>query len=210
MAMTGKIADIGLNSVTSEESWPLRTGLRRRLLSGLSAVAFLGAVSLPVTIDLGSLSPELATAQAVGNGQGGGNGDGQGRGKGNGKGRGDENGGRKKPGDWGDDDQGEDDQGEDDHGDDDDGHDDDDDDEPGRPNNDRSDDRGDNGDMGEDDEAMATGAVAEVDQSPEDAVAGTPTATLPTVRQIFSLGEEAVLSAEQELLAIENGWNAQN
>jgi hypothetical protein len=32
---------------------------------------------------------------------------------------------------------------------------------------------------------------------------------LPTIREIFALGDGSVLDAEQELLAIKNGWNLQ-
>ncbi len=205
MAKTGKVAKIRIDEGKAHGPRPQHAGLRWRLLSGLSAFAFVAAVSLPVTVDTASLTPELAAAQAAGNGNGNGNGDGQGKGKGNGKGRGDENGiGRKPPKDYDgdDDDQGDDD---DDHGDDDDGG------RPGRASEDRPDGGGGGaGEFGDADEASLADAVAEAGHPADNGIGNPAAAALPTVRQIFSLGENSVLSGEQELLAIKNGWTVQD
>ncbi len=202
MAKTGKVAEIGIDNRTAHGTWPQRVGLRWRLLSGFSALAFLAAVALPVTIDTASLAPELVVAQAAGNGNGNGNGDGQGKGKSNGKGRGDENGiGRKPPKDYDgdDDDQGDD----DDHGYDED--------RPGPAAEDRPGGGGGGaGEFGEADEASFADAVAETGHLADDGIGSPAAAALPTVRQIFSLGENSVLSDEQELLAIKNGWTVQD
>jgi hypothetical protein len=171
---------------------------RQRLLYGLSAVAFLASVAMPITIDTASMAPGFKSALAAGNGNG--NGDGQGKGKGNGNGRGDENGGGKKP-PKGDDDTDDD----NDAGDDDGEHDERTTDRAGNTNNSE----GGGGNGGIDETALAD-AVAAVDGMPGTVPAGLPAATLPTIQQIFELGEGSGLNTEQELLAIQNGWNTKN
>ena len=199
MAQTGKVVTIEPNSLAAHRVSALQNGRRLRLLCGLSAIAFLASVALPITIDTVSLSPVFKSALAAGNGTG--NGDGQGRGIGNGKGQGDDNrnGGKTPKGGGGDgDDDGDDDTG----GADDDDH--------GKRAADRNDDNGRDGDYGDFDETAYADTVESVDGVAGDELAGSPTTALPTVQQVFALGEGSVLSTEQELLAIQNGWNAQN
>lgn len=198
MAKTGNVAVIDSNAAARHEAWPAPAGMRARLLSGLSVIAVLASVALPVTIDTGSMMPAVSTALAD---NGNGNGDGQGKGIGNGKGRGDEMGGGNGDNDDDDDDH-DDDGGLGDSDDDDDGlgagdH-------TGEPGGDNADDFGDIGDTDLADE------MADVAGVPAEALAAPSAQALPTVREIFALGEESVLSAEQELLAIKNGWNLQN
>jgi hypothetical protein len=49
-----------------------------------------------------------------------------------------------------------------------------------------------------------------VDNISGDELAESPATALPTIQQVFALGEGSVLNSEQEMLAIQNGWNAQN
>lgn len=54
-------------------------------------------------------------------------------------------------------------------------------------------------------------AVDAVSGSPaEGPMAGTPAASLPTISQLFSMGDEAAVSAEDELELIANGWGSTN
>lgn len=185
MAQTG--AETVFDRTTTE---PQRTAtasrrLRQRLLCGVSALAFILTVAAPVTIDATSNAPAFKTALA---GNENGTGDGQGKGNGNGKGRGDENGGGNKL--------------------------------PGDDDNDDNDDDGDDDVVDNDSQpgsdADATGPEDDIDEvaygesaGAVDGVAtGTPVAPLPTIQQLFSLGDKSVLSAEEELLAIQNGWGA--
>lgn len=181
--MTGIVVTIESNTAATRYAPPRQTGRRQRLLCGLSAIAFLAAVALPVTIDATSMAPAFTSAHAAGNDNG--NGDGQGRGEGNGKGRGDENGGGKKP-PKDDDDDADDDAGDDEHG------------NPGSNQAGGGKDSGTDGYDDVDETALA------------DAPAGIPTTALPTIQQIFAMGEESVLNTDQEMLAIENGWNTPN
>jgi hypothetical protein len=62
--------------------------------------------------------------------------------------------------------------------------------------------------MAEADFAEAVDAIA---SSPAlGPTAGTPAATLPTISQLFSMGDEAAVSAEVELDLIANGWGSAN
>jgi hypothetical protein len=209
--MTGTHVTIEMDAMTAQDAATRRTHRRQRLLRGLFALAFLAAVTLPVTIEGASMIPGVAAALAASNDNG--TGDGQGNGKGNGKGRGDEFGGGKGPprsggGDPDDDD-------DDDHGDDDDDDDGDDhsggfggrDTNPGGGGGER-----DANGFGEtDDEIASADATEAVDGITAEGPVGLPAPTaLPTIQQVFSLGEESVLDADQELLAIENGWGAAN
>jgi hypothetical protein len=213
MAKTGTVVLIEPNAMAADHS-RLRQGSRRqRLLCGLSAIAFVASVALPITIDVKSMAPGFNAALAAGPGNGNGNGDGQGKGKGNGKGKGDENGNGKPPKGGGDDD---------DDDDDDDGPGDTDDGDTGSGGADDDDHGGriadrnldpddhDGGGNSEIDEAVYADAVTAVGSVPANNPAGLPASPLPTVKQIFALGEGSVLNPDQELLAIQNGWNAQN
>ena len=198
MATTGKVVKIEPNAMTMRYESSRRTCTRKRLLYGLSAISLVASVTLPITIDTASMLPgfKFALAADVGNG----NGDGQGKG--------DENGGGKKPpaSGGGDDD-------------DDDGHVDD-----GHGFGDTRGDGGahrdadsphdsDNvngGDDGEIGNAGYSEAVESLADVPADVPAGLAPPTTPTIQQVFALGEGAVLNSEQEMLAIENGWNVQN
>ena len=118
MAETGTVVAIESNTMTTRLAPSRRNSRRLRLMCGLSAIAFIASLALPITIDTTSMTPGFKSALAVGggNGNGNGNGDGQGKGKGNGKGQGDENGGGQKPPKGGDDDDDDDDSDDDDHG----------------------------------------------------------------------------------------------
>jgi hypothetical protein len=172
---------------------------RKALLAGTAALAFLAATSLPVTFEADHTLFAANSAQA-GNGNENGNGDGQDKGKGNGKGQGDENRG------------GNDGNGKpplpDDDGDDGDDVADDDDDGPGGSGFAR--DGGGGAAAGDADEDSLAAAIDAVDGTPASGPVGTPAAALPTIKQIFAMGEEAVLSAEAELEAIRNGWGGTN
>lgn len=194
MASTGTVAITATNAVAKHEASHAQAGIRLPLLSGLSVIAFLASVALPVTIDAGSMTPAFSSALAD-NGNGNGNGDGQGKGLGNGKGRGDEMGG----GNGSDDDEHGDDGGNSDSGDDDGG--------PGADVPPRDPDGGNTGDV---DDTGDTQFADEFGGPPSEPLAGPAAPALPTVQEIFALGEDSVLSAEQELLAIKNGWNLQN
>jgi len=192
MASTGTVAITGTNAVAKHEASHAPAGIRLPLLSGLSVIAFLASVALPVTIDTGSMTPAFSSALAD---NGNGNGDGQGKGIGNGKGRGDEMGG----GNGSDDDEHGDEGGNAGAGDDDDG--------PVGDDPPRDPDGGNTGDV---DDTGDTQFADEFGGPPSKPLAGPAAPALPTVQEIFSLGEDSVLSAEQELLAIKNGWNLQN
>ena len=188
MVQTGAEIIFDGNATASHRAAPGHGRLRQRLLYRLSALAFVVSVAMPVTIDATTNAPGFKTALA---GNENGTGDGQGNGQGNGKGRGDEIGGGKKR--LNDDD------------------DDDDDDDVDNVGNDddigqsASDEPGSGTDAADDVDEVAYGeSVEALDGVP----AGTPAATLPTIQQVFSLGEDSALSAEQELLAIQNGWGA--
>ena len=205
MATTGKVVKIEPDALTMRYASSRQTSTRKRLLCGLSAIAFFAAVTSPITIDTASMLPGFKSALAADGGNGNGNGDGQGKGNGNGKGKGDENGGGKKPpASGGDDDDGD---ADDDHGFGDTGGD-------GRAHRDvdapRDSDKtngGDDGEIGDTSYAEAVESLADV---PADVPAGLAPPMTPTIQQVFALGEGAVLNSEQEMLAIENGWNVQN
>jgi len=182
MASTGTVAITATNAVAKHEASHAQAGIRLPLLSGLSVIAFLASVALPVTIDAGSMTPAFSSALAD---NGNGNGDGQGKGIGNGKGRGDEMGG----GNGSDDDE---------HGD------------EGGPGADDPPRDPDGGNTGDVDDTGDTQFSDEFGGPPSEPLGGPAAPALPTVQEIFSLGEDSVLSAEQELLAIKNGWNLQN
>lgn len=163
--------------------------VRQRFLYGIFAVAFIISAAGPVSIDATTGTPGIKSALA---GHENGTGDGQGNGKGNGKGQGDENGGGKGRSGNDDDDVADD----DDFG----------------GNDDGTDPPGD-APGGGDDRADADSDIDEVAfGSSVGAVNGmsaaTSAAALPTVQQIFSLDEDSVLTPEQELQAIGNGWTA--
>lgn len=67
---------------------------------------------------------------------------------------------------------------------------------------------------GQDDSADAASGMAEIDFAETlDTVAGVPVdgppeVTLPTIGQIFAMGDESALSTEAELEIIASGWNA--
>ena len=63
-------------------------------------------------------------------------------------------------------------------------------------------------DMAEADFAEAIDAIAGAPA--EGPLAGTPPTALPTISQLFSMGDEAAVSAENELELIANGWNSAN
>lgn len=196
MAKTGIVAVVAVIDTDAVAEYAARqapAAARLRLLSGLSAVAFLAVVALPVTIDTSSMTPAFGSALAD---NGNGNGDGQGKGQGNGKGRGDENGiGKGSTGDDEDDGAG------------------DDEDDPttgdGTGELGGSSD-GNNGDFGDIGDAEMGDELAGTAGLPDETIANAAAPALPTIREIFALGEESVLNAEQELLAIKNGWNLQN
>lgn len=196
MAETGHVAVINADAIVGLDVRHTPIRLRPCLLGGLSAVAILAAVSLPVTINTASMTPAFSSALAD---NGNGNGDGQGRGNGNGKGRGDEyGGGNGSDGDNGDNgDSGGDDSG-DDNGD------------PSSGNRAEELGGGNPGDFGDIDESEFADEMAGPASPPEEALATAAAPALPTIREIFALGDESVLSAEQEMLAIKNGWNLQN
>jgi hypothetical protein len=179
-----------------------RPGLKKRLCGGIAACAFMLTFIAPVSIDFtnGKIAVNAALA-----GNGAGN-------YGNGKGNGGPN--RQNPGNGngGDDD---------DDDDDDDSPDDDPDPDPdtGEGDGDASsrlvtEDGG--GDSGTDNAAgMADAdfgaAIDAVAGSPaEGPMAGTPATALPTISQLFSMGDEAAVSTEDELELIANGWGAAN
>jgi len=185
MAQTGARTVSDRTTTEQQRTAPAPRRFRQRFLCGVSALAFIVSVAMPVTVDATSNAPAFKTALA---GNENGTGDGQDRGRGNGKGRGDENGGgnKKLPDDDDDDDV-------------------DDIDDEGAGNDsqpgDGADATGPDDDIDEIAYGESTGAVAGVST-------GTPAVTPPTIQQIFSLGEDSVLSAEEELLAIQNGWGA--
>lgn len=162
-----------------------RHGLKTRLCGGVAACVFMLALFAPVSFDFSAGEIAANTALA-------GSGDGN---FGNGRGNGGPNG--KKPGKGnGDDD--DDDDGEDDSAD-----------TPTNPIAEES--------AGRDPGADAAADMAEADlaeaiaNSPaEGPMAGTPATSLPTISQVFSMGDEATVSAENELDLIANGWGAAN
>lgn len=194
MAMAGKMAQLGPDRMAPRQAFSPQIDRRRSWLHGLAIIvslSFLAAAVLPISLDGTSLAPGFAAAWAGD----GGNGDGKGRGKGNGKGRGDENGGGVGGGANGD--------GLGDSN--------------GGANDDSADfdgfgggpvvEPGDNG-AGTDDGAgdYADDASSLAGNAP----AGAPSPALPTVKEIFALGEDSVLTADQEILAIKNGWSIPN
>lgn len=198
MVKTGTVAVIETNAGSAHDEQARYTSLRWRLLSGLSAITFVVAVTLPITTDSTNLLPSLASAMAADNG----NGDGQGKGNGNGKGRGDEYGNGNGPGGGN---GARDDDDDEDHDDDDAG-----DSDPGDDNaNDNEHAGGSNdgipGEFGEIEDSAFTDVAEDVPTLPDRAAPA-----LPTIREVFALGDESVLNAEQELLAIQNGWNSRN
>jgi len=168
----------------------VRNGLGKRLGGnvGVAACVFMLSLFAPVSIDVSTGDISVNAAQA-------GNGDGNyGKGKGNGGPNGKDPGGGS--GDDGDDGDG-----------------------------------GDGGDTpptipvtgengGQDSGTDAAADMAEVDfaeaidaigGSPaEGPMAGTPATTLPTISQVFAMGDEATVSAKDELELIANGWGAAN
>ena len=190
-----------------------RHGLKKKLCGGIAACVFMLTFIAPVSIDF--VNGEIAANAALA-----GSGDGNfGNGKGNGgpnddkPGKGGGNGGDGEP------DDGEPDDGEGDDGEGDDG-------EP-------DDDEGDDGegdvaspilpateDGGHDSGADAAAGMADADfgeaigavaGSPaEGPMAATPATTLPTISQLFAMGDEAAVTAEDELELIANGWGATN
>jgi hypothetical protein len=192
--MTGTHVTIEMDAMTAQDAATRRTHRRQRLLRGLFALAFLAAVTLPVTIEGASMIPGVPAALAASNDNG--TGDGQGNGKGNGKGRGDEFGGGKGPPRSGGGDPDDDDDDDDGFGD-----------SGGNPGG-----GGERGadDYGNDDETASVDATEIADSMTTDGPVGVSAPALPTIQQVFSLGEESVLNADQELLAIENGWGSPN
>ena len=182
-----------------------RHELKTRLCGGVAACVFMLALFAPVSIDFDTGEIAVNTALA-------GNGDGNyGKGKGNG-GPNEQNPGKGNGGD-GDEDDGDEDDGDEDDGDEDDGDDGDGDTTP--PVIPVTEEDGDKGsgpdaaaDMAEADFAEAIDAIA--DSPAEGPMAGTPSITLPTISQLFSMGDEATVSAENELELIANGWDTAN
>lgn len=180
-----------------------RSGLKKRLVGGIAACTFMFAFVAPISIDFtnGKIAVNAALA-----GNGAGN-------YGNGKGNGGPN--RPNPGNG--------------NGDDDDDDDDDDspDDDPvPDPDPDTGEGDGDassrlvtedgGGDSGTDNAASMADAdfgeaIDAVAGSPaEGPMAATPATTLPTISQLFSMGDEAAVSTQDELELIANGWGAPN
>ncbi len=199
----------------------VRGGLRKRLCAGVAACVFTLSLVAPVSIDLatGEIAPNAALA---------GNGDGNyGKGKGNGGANGDNPGKGNGRGGGDDDDDDDDDHDGDDDDDDDNNNDDDD-----NNNDDDQDDGTDDGDavgptipVTEEDGDRGSGADAAAGMADADfaetidAVAGAPAEgpmaapaapALPTISQLFSMGDEAAVTAENELELIANGWNTPN
>ena len=166
----------------------VRHGPGKKLCGSVAACVFMLSLFAPVSIDVSTGDISVNAAQA-------GNGDGNyGKGKGNGGPNGRNPGGGR--GDDGDDD---------DDGDDGGAH-------PTIPGTEEygGHDSGTDAaaDMAEVDFAGAIDAIA---GSPaEGPMAGTPATTLPTISQVFSMGDEATVSAKDELELIANGWGAAN
>lgn len=164
----------------------VRNGLGKRLGGSVAACVFMLSLFAPISIDVSTGDISVNAAQA-------GNGDGN---SGKGKGNGGPNG--KNPGVGSGDDDG-----------------DDGDDGDAPPTIPVTEEYGDQNsgtdaaaDMAEVDFAEAIDAIA---GSPaEGPMAGTPATTLPTISQVFAMGDEATVSAEDELELIANGWGAAN
>lgn len=164
----------------------VRNGLGKRLGGSVAACVFMLSLFAPISIDVSTGDISVNAAQA-------GNGDGN---SGKGKGNGGPNG-KNPDGGSGDDDG--------DDGDDGDAP-------PTIPVTEEYADQNSGtdaaADMAEVDFAEAIDAIA---GSPaEGPMAGTPATTLPTISQVFAMGDEATVSAEDELELIANGWGAAN
>lgn len=181
------------NSQADRDRSPVRAGL----LASTAALAMIFVAALPLTFDAANGILAVKSAAA---GNENGTGDGQGKGRGNGNGQGDENGGGNGggkgqsplPNDGGNDDA--------DLPDDVGGPDD-----PGAAH-----DGGGPDVAGDIDEGALATAVDAIDGTSAAGPVGAPAASLPTIKQIFELSQESVLSAEAELEAIQNGWGDAN
>lgn len=168
-----------------------RPGLKKQVISGIAACTFMFAFIAPISVDFAS--GEIAFNVALA-----GNGDGNfGEGKGNG-GANNQNPGNK--GNKGDDEGDKDDEGNVGNGN-----------PPTLPvTGDRSQESGADAASGMAD-ADFNEAIDAVAGSPaEGPMAGTPATSLPTISQLFSMGDEAAVSTEDELELIANGWGATN
>jgi len=198
MAKTGRLAPIVTGTAAAQARQRTSSVLHFSMLAALMAGAILCIVAIPLTVDSSSMIPGLSVALADNSN---GTGDGQSKGKGNGKGRGDENGGgnpsQGSSAADGDDDSG-----------DDGSHAGDNDRTTGELGGESGDDNADG--FGDVDESSFAGEMADVTAPPAEATTGPVTQALPTIREIFALGQESVLDSEQEMLAIKNGWNLQN
>lgn len=191
MVNTGKLAT-GAPALVGETDpcAPARSCFGRWLGGGLAASVFMFSAFAPVSIDLAA--GEFHTSAALA-GQGDGN-------YGNGKGNGGPNG--RKPGNGGGSGAS---NGDDDDGDDD-GNDRQVDDDPSTtPEKDEG--------GGQDNDADTSSGTAEIDfaealDTADAPVQGAPPTGLPTIGQIFAMGDESALSVEAELEIIANGWNA--
>lgn len=166
-----------------------RSGLKKKLVGGIAACAFMFTFVAPFSIDF--TTGEIAINAALAD-----NGDGN---FGNGKGNGGANGQN-----------------------------------PGKNRNDGDGDGDGDGDTGEGDTTSPTFTVRGEGGKDSDAAAGmadadfgeaigavagspaegpmaaTPATTLPTISQLFSMGDEAAVSTQDELELIANGWGAPN
>lgn len=192
----GKIVEDTLAPASEADSCtPDGIRFSKWLGGGLIAGVFMFSAFAPVSIDLAT--GEIFTSAALA-GQGDGN-------YGNGNGNGGPNGRIPGNSDHDDDDDYDDDEGDDDDGDADDG---DNQAEEGPPAIPVTEESG-----GQDDSADAASGMAEIDFAEAlDTVAvapveGPPAAALPTIGQIFAMGDESALSTEAELEIIANGWN---
>jgi hypothetical protein len=171
---------------------PGRSGLKMRLVGGIAACAFMFAFVAPISIDFTTGEIAINAALAA-------NGEGNfGNGRGNGGANGQNPGNNKNDGDG--------------------------------DGDDRDDDTGEGdttpstlpvtGEAGQNTGADAAATMADADfgeaigavaGSPaEGPMAATPATTLPTISQLFSMGDEAAVSTEDELELIANGWGAPN
>lgn len=168
-----------------------RSGLEKRLVGGIAACAFMFACVAPISIDFTTGEIAINAALAA-------NGDGN---FGNGKGNGGANG--QNPGNNGNDGDGDGDgDGDTDEGD------------TTPPTLPVTGEAG-QGSGADDAAAMADAdfgeAIGAVAGSPaEGPMAATPATTLPTISQLFSMGDEAAVSTQEELELIANGWGAPN
>ncbi len=180
-----------------------RSGLKKRLAGGIAACAFMFTFVAPISIDFTTGEVAINAALAAnddgnfgnGKGNGGANGQNPGKNRNDGDGDGDDDGDGNGDGDGdGDGDTGE----------------------------------GDTtsptltvtGEGGKDSGADAAAGMADADfgeaigavaGSPaEGPMAATPATTLPTISQLFSMGDEAAVSTQDELELIANGWGAPN